>query len=238
MVPSGYGSERSPCVSDDVVPRKAAACVTLSAINKTSPCYDGACRRFTGKRHGRLRFPSPSGNIPAINSVHTAAVGYPTKHIQVSGRLREAIARNGYRIWCNYIPRPGCATWTARRRRRRCTTDWRGCWCRSYRWGWRWAGWREIDIALSASRSASRAIAEVLSKERVVSLHSGCGRCVAVTHCAVDHVKARLPLVQPQLEAGTTASREVLRAPFDVENAAGSSAAYRCKDTEPTVNQI
>jgi hypothetical protein len=92
---------------------------------------------------------------------------------------------------------------------------------------------------LSASRRTTGAIAEVLSKERVVSLHSGCGRCVAITHCAVDHVKAWLPpLVQPQLETGTTAPREVLCPPLDVEDAVGSSATYRCEYAEPAVDQI
>jgi hypothetical protein len=91
---------------------------------------------------------------------------------------------------------------------------------------------------LTASRSASRAIAEVLSKERVVPLHSGCGRCVAATRCAVDYVKAQLPFVQSQLEAGTAAPREVLCTPLNIEDAVGSSAAYRCEYTKPAVDQI
>jgi len=76
-----------------------------------------------------------------------------------------------------------CGRWC--RRWRECS-----CWTRSGRGRRSWAGWREIDIALSASRRTTGAVAEVLSKERVVSLHSGCGRCVAISHCAVDHVKA------------------------------------------------
>jgi hypothetical protein len=91
---------------------------------------------------------------------------------------------------------------------------------------------------LSASRRATGAVAEVLSKERIVSLHSGCGRCVGVSHRAVDHIKAWLSLVQPQLEAGTAASREVLRSPLDVEDAVGSSATYRSEYAKPTVHQI
>jgi len=92
---------------------------------------------------------------------------------------------------------------------------------------------------LSASRRTTGAVAEVLSKEGVVSLNSGCGRCVAITHCAVDHVKAWLPpLVQSQLEAGTAAPREVLRPPFNVEDTVGSSATYRCEYAEPAVDQI
>ena len=74
------------------------------------------------------------------------------------------------------------------------------CWTRSGRWRRRWAGCRDIEIALSASRRTTGAVAEVLSKERVVSLHSSCGRCIAVSHCAIDHVKAWLPL-------GTTSAR-------------------------------
>jgi len=92
---------------------------------------------------------------------------------------------------------------------------------------------------LSASRRTTGAVAEVLSKERLVSLHSGCGRCVAITHCAVDHVKAWLPpLVQPQLEAGIAAPREVLCPPFNVEDTVGSSPTYRCEYAEPAVDQI
>ena len=90
------------------------------------------------------------------------------------------------------------------------------------------------DVALPASSRHTRAVAEVLVKGGVVLLHSGCGRCVGVSHCAVDHVKACLPLIQPQLEAGTAASREVLRTPLDVEDAVGSSATYRCEYAEPS----
>ena len=91
---------------------------------------------------------------------------------------------------------------------------------------------------MPASSRATGAVAEVLSKERVVSLHSGCGRCVAVTHCAVDHVKACLPLVQSQLKVGTAAPREVLRPPLDVEDAVGRSATYRGEYAEPAIDQI
>ena len=59
-----------------------------------------------------------------------------------------------------------------------------------------------------------------------------------LSHCAVDHVKASLPLIQPQLEAGIAASREVLCTPLDVEDAVGSSATYRGEYAEPTVHQI
>ena len=75
-------------------------------------------------------------------------------------------------------------------------------------------------------------------KACVVSLHSGCGRCVAVIHCAVDHVKAWLPLVEPQLEVGAAAPGEILRPPLDVEDAIRCRAAYRCEYPKSTVNQI
>ena len=91
---------------------------------------------------------------------------------------------------------------------------------------------------MSASRPTTGAVAEVLNKERVVSLHACCGRCVAITHCAVDHVKAYLSLVQPQLEVGAATSGEVLRTPFNVEDAVGSSATYRGKYPKPAVDQI
>jgi hypothetical protein len=91
---------------------------------------------------------------------------------------------------------------------------------------------------LSASRSAPGAVAEILSKERVVSLHSGCGRCVASTHRPVDYVKAWLPFVQPQLEVSAAAPGEILGTPFNVEYAVGSSATYRCEYPEPAVDQI
>ena len=140
-----------------------------------------------------------------------------------------------------------CWCWRRRKRGCRCRRGcrcgrwrWRecGCWIRRGRWRRRWAGCRDIDIALSASRRASGAVAEVLIKERVVSLHSGCGGCVAVTHCAIDHVKACLPFVQPQLETGTTAPREVLRPPLDVEDAIRSSATYRSENSEPAIYQV
>ena len=91
---------------------------------------------------------------------------------------------------------------------------------------------------MPASSRAARAVAEVLYKSTVVPLHSGRGASVASTHCAVDHVEATLPLVQSQLEVGTATPREVLRSPLDVKDTVGSSTAYRCEDTKPTINQI
>jgi hypothetical protein len=84
----------------------------------------------------------------------------------------------------------------------------------------------------------SGTVAEILNKDVVILLHSGCGRCVAVTHCAVDHVKACLSLVQPQLNVGTATSREVLRPPLNVEDAVWCSTTYRREYAEPGVDQI
>ena len=94
-----------------------------------------------------------------------------------------------------------------------------------------------MRVALPASSGTAHAIAEVLGKGAVVFLYSGCG-AVAPTHCAVDHVKATLPLVQPQLEVGAATSREILRPPLDVEDAIRCRATYRCEYAEPAVDQI
>ena len=91
---------------------------------------------------------------------------------------------------------------------------------------------------MSACSRHARSIAEVLIEGGVVLLHSGGGRCVAATYCAVDHVEACLAFVQPQLEAGAAASREVLCSPLDVEDAVGSSATDRGEYAEPSVDQI
>ena len=91
---------------------------------------------------------------------------------------------------------------------------------------------------MSAASRLAGAVAEVLIKGGVVLLHSGCGRCVAITHCAVDHVKACLALVQSQLEVGSAAPREVLRPPFNVEDAVGRTATYRGEYAKASVHQI
>jgi hypothetical protein len=84
---------------------------------------------------------------------------------------------------------------------------------------------------LSASRRTTGAVAEVLSKECVVSLHSGRGRCVTIAHYAVDHVEAELPFVQPHFVVGLLGGvGEIHRAPFDVEDTIGRSARYRGVD--------
>ena len=72
---------------------------------------------------------------------------------------------------------------------------------------------------MPTSGGTSRAVAKILNESAVISLNPRCGGRVAVIHCAVDHIEAAQPLVQPQLEVGIAASREVLRAPLDVEDA-------------------
>ena len=79
---------------------------------------------------------------------------------------------------------------------------------------------------MPASSGLAGTVAEVLDEVRVVLLHSSCGAGVAISQCAVDHVKACLALVQPQLEVGTAASREVLCTPLDVEDAVRRRATY------------
>ena len=91
---------------------------------------------------------------------------------------------------------------------------------------------------MPASSSAARTVTEVLDKNIVILLDSGCGRCVAIVHSTVNHVKACLPLIQPQLEAGTASPREVLCPPFNVEDAVRRSATYRCEYAKPAIDQI
>ena len=121
--------------------------------------------------------------------------------------------------------------------RGRCRTNGR---CRTWRGRWRWrrSSARCQDVALPASSRHTSTVAEILVKGGVVLLHSGCGRRVGVSHGPVDHVKACLPLIQPQLEAGVAAPREVLRPPLNVEDAVRSGATDRGEDTEPAVDQI
>src|SRR5262249_34904304 len=116
-------------------------------------------------------------------------------------------------------------------RRSRCTTWRRGWRCRR-------RSARCQDIALTAGSRLTRTVAEVLIKGRVVLLYSSRSRCVAVSYCAVDDIEARLSLIQPQLEPGIAAPREILCPPFNVEDAVGSSPTYRCEYAKPAVDQI
>src|SRR6516164_6006027 len=91
------------------------------------------------------------------------------------------------------------------------------------------------NVTLSASSGATHTVAEILRKGGVVLLHPCRGRCVAVTHCAVDHIEASLSLVKPQLEVGSATPREVLAAVLDVKDAVGSSTANGGKYPKATV---
>ena len=88
-------------------------------------------------------------------------------------------------------------------------------------------------VALRARRWLTRAVAEVLIEVGNL-LHAGCSRAVAVGHCAVDHIEARLPLIQPYLEVGSLGIvGEVHSVPFDVEDAVGRRAFDSGEDTTP-----
>ena len=91
---------------------------------------------------------------------------------------------------------------------------------------------------MPARGRSTRAVAEVLNESAVVSLHPRCGRCVAASHCSVDHIEATLSLVQPQLDVGSAAPREVLCPPLNVEYAVRCCAAYRGEDAGRAIDQI
>ena len=79
------------------------------------------------------------------------------------------------------------------------------------------------DVALSAGRCATRAVAEVLIKVRAL-LHSTCGAAVAESDRAPHHIKVALPLIQSQLVIGRHGDiGKVNRAPFDIEDPVGRS---------------
>jgi hypothetical protein len=123
--------------------------------------------------------------------------------------------------------RSSCDCWS----RRRCCCR-RCCNCSRRAWRWSWAGGRDINITLSASRGTTRAVTEILSKKRVVSLHSGCGRCVATRHRTPDHIKAILSLIQPQFVVSRRGrSSEINSAPFDIEDSVRRGARHRGEDT-------
>src|SRR6185295_16816414 len=69
--------------------------------------------------------------------------------------------------------------------------------CRRRCWSGRWA-WT-LDVTLAAASRATGAVAEVLRKDGVALLHSTCGAGVAVSHRAIHHIEATLPLIQPYL---------------------------------------
>src|SRR4029453_8558626 len=85
-----------------------------------------------------------------------------------------------------------------------------------------------LCVSPPASTPPPRAVAEILVKGGVVSLHSrGCAG-VALSHGAVDHIEACLPLVQPQLVVGRRSRcGKIDSAPFDVEDTIGRRAGHR-----------
>jgi hypothetical protein len=90
-------------------------------------------------------------------------------------------------------------------------------------------------VALAASTPRHSAVAEYCVKYVSFLCTLDVARCVAISHCAVIYTKAWFlaPSYNPQFEAGTAASREVLRPPLNVEDAVGSSATYRGEYAEP-----
>jgi hypothetical protein len=84
----------------------------------------------------------------------------------------------------------------------------------------------------------TRAVAEVLSKDGIVSLHSRCCAGVALSHQAVDHIKTSLPLVQPQLVVGRLGGvGKIDGAPFDVEDAIRRTARDRGENAAGAVGE-
>lgn len=93
-------------------------------------------------------------------------------------------------------------------------------------------------VALPAASRTACAIAEVLRKDGVVSLHTRCGAGVAVCHRAVDHIKAVLSLIQPKLVVRHQGrAGEIHSAPLDVENSIGRTARYRGEDSAGTARK-
>ena len=114
---------------------------------------------------------------------------------------------------------------------RRWSRSWRkrGCCCSCWRWAWRTC-W---TYGPAAGRGPTVAVAEILSKTSIVSLHSRRGARIAACRIAVDHIEPVLALIQPQLEIGSAGRiGEINSAPFDIEDAVGGSASHRGIDTE------
>jgi len=85
---------------------------------------------------------------------------------------------------------------------------------------------------LPASSCTTCAVAEILREGGVVLLHSSRGRCVAVAHRAVDHIKPTLPLIQPQLMVGLQGGvGEIHCAPFNVEDPVRRGPTHRGENT-------
>ena len=71
-----------------------------------------------------------------------------------------------------------------------------------------------------------------MSKTGVAALHSRSGASIAIYRGTINHIESILSLIQPQLEIGRVGgSGEVNGAPFDIEDAVGSSTGHRGIDT-------
>ena len=87
---------------------------------------------------------------------------------------------------------------------------------------------------MCANSCATRAVTEVLREGDVVPLHTAGRRCVTVGQGTIDHVKACLPLIQPQFEIGRLRIvEEVHSVPFDVKDTVWRSARDRHEDATP-----
>jgi hypothetical protein len=89
------------------------------------------------------------------------------------------------------------------------------------------------SVALAASSSRARAVAEILIKVCIVLLHTGGCAGITVRNRAIDHIKPTLPFIQPQFEVSCTAAAEISGTPLDIENAIWSTARYRSEDAGP-----
>ena len=175
----------------DLVRRRVIHCRSLDRRLRHAHHRCPSVRHWIKPVHHRKGRTRAEGVTPSC--IEECPVGSACRPIQIRRHV------------CHILPRPGRAARLASRRRGR-----RTCYRRCSR---RCRGGRATalqDVALPASSRATTAVAEVLGKGGVVLLHSRCGRCVAISHRAIDHVKARLPLIQPQLEVGSATSREVL----------------------------
>ena len=121
-----------------------------------------------------------------------------------------------------------------------CRSCWRRCWCKRSCscWRRRWCSTWQYRVALRADGCTPNAVAEILSKDGVVLLHSRCGAGVALLHRTVDHIEAALPFVQPQLKVGRLgAVAQICCAPFNVEDTIWRTARYRGEDTAGTTRE-
>ena len=85
---------------------------------------------------------------------------------------------------------------------------------------------------MTAGSRATRTVAEVLRKRRVVLLHPSCRAAVAIGHRSIDHIKATLPFIQPNLMIGLQGGvGEIHRAPLDVEDTIGRCTRHRGEHT-------